>query len=103
MSGASKILIGSGAVDVPVDDEFDNVSFLSHFDGSNNGTNIAYDDSSASNHTISGSTSTGAYGNLWPTQGTFGPFARVDGEWSNYFALVICIFLKCKSKFDGNL
>ena len=77
MSGASKILIGSGAVADPVDDEFDNVSFLSHFDGSNNGTNIVYDDGSASNHTISVEGT--------PSQGTFGPFARPEGEWSNYF------------------
>ena len=77
MSGASKILIGSGAAGDPVDDEFNRVSFLSHFDGSNNGTNIVYDDGSASDHTIS---VTGT-----PSQGTFGPFARVDGEWSNYF------------------
>jgi len=77
MSGATKILMGSGGVDLPSDDEFDNVSFLSHFDGSNNGTNIAYDDSSASNHTVS---LTGT-----PQQGTFSPFSRVDGEWSNWF------------------
>ena len=69
--------MGSGGVDLPSDDEFDNVSFLSHFDGANNGTNIAYDDSSDSNHTI---TTVGT-----PPQGTFAPFARVDGEWSNYF------------------
>jgi len=77
MSGASKILMGSGGVDLPSDDEFNRVSFLSHFDGSNNGTNIVYDDGSASDHTIS------VTGN--PTQGTFGPFARPDGQWSNYF------------------
>lgn len=77
MSGASKILMGSGGVVLPSDDQFKNVSFLSHFDGSNNGTNIVYDDSSASNHTVS---LTGT-----PQQGTFGPFARPEGEWSNYF------------------
>ena len=77
MSGATKILMGSGGVVLPSDDEFNNVSFLSHFDGSNNGTNIVYDDSSASNHTISV--------NGTPSQGTFGPFSRVDGEWSNWF------------------
>ena len=88
MSAATKILMAASGVDTgPIDDEFDNVSFLSHFDGSNNGTNIVYDDSSASNHTISGSTSSGSYGNLSPTQGTFGPFARPEGEWSNYFGL----------------
>ena len=77
MSGATKILMGSGGVDLPSDDEFDRTSFLSHFDGSNNGTNIVYDDSSASNHTVS---LTGT-----PSQGTFGPFSRAEGEWSNYF------------------
>ena len=77
MSGATKILMGSGAVDVPSDDEFDNVSFLSHFDGANNGTNTVYDDGSASNHTIT------TAGN--PSQGTFGPFARPEGEWSTAF------------------
>ena len=29
MSGATKILMGSGGVDLPSDDEFNNVSFLS--------------------------------------------------------------------------
>ena len=79
MSGATKILMGSGGVDLPSDDEFNNVSFLSHFDGANNGVNNAFDDGSTGNHTVT------AVGNV--TQGTFGPFARVDGEWSNYFAL----------------
>ena len=55
------------------DDEFNRVSFLSHFDGANNGVNNAFDDGSASNHTIS------AQGSA--TQGSFGPFARPDGEW----------------------
>ena len=55
------------------DDEFNRVSFLSHFDGTNNGVNSAFDDGSASNHTIT------ANGNA--TQGSFGPFARPDGEW----------------------
>ena len=77
MSGSSKILMGSGGEVLPSDDEFDNVSFLSHFDGANNGVNNAFDDSSDSNHTVS------ITGN--PSQGTFGPFARPEGEWSNYF------------------
>jgi hypothetical protein len=77
MSGATKILMGSGGVDLPSDDEFDNVSFLSHFDGSNNGTNKVFDDGSSSNHTITTVGDT--------PQGTFGPFARAEGEWSNYF------------------
>ena len=63
---------GGGAV-LPSDDQFNRVSFLSHFDGANNGVNNAFDDSSSNNLTIS---NTGS-----PTQGSFGPFARPDGEW----------------------
>ena len=70
---AKKIMMGSGAVALPSDDQFNRVSFLSHFDGSNNGVNNAFDDGSDSNHTIT------ANGNV--TQGSFGPFARPDGEW----------------------
>ena len=65
-----------GAAGTPTgssDDQFNRVSFLSHFEGSNNGVNNAFDDGSASNHTIT------ANGNV--TQGSFGPFARPDGEW----------------------
>ena len=57
----------------PPDDEFNRTSFLSHFDGTNNGVNSVFDDGSASNHTIT------ANGDV--TQGSFGPFARPDGEW----------------------
>ena len=74
---AKKIMMGSGAVALPSDDQFNRVSFLSHFEGSNNGVNNAFDDGSASNHTIT------ANGNV--TQGSFGPFARPDGEWGVSF------------------
>ena len=74
---AKKIMMGSGAVALPSDDEFNRVSFLSHFDGANNGVNNAFDDGSASNHTVT------AAGNV--TQGSFGPFARPDGEWGVSF------------------
>jgi len=67
---------GTGLV-LPSDDEFNRVSFLSHFDGTNNGVNNVFDDSSSSNHTIT------ANGNV--TQGSFGPFARPDGEWGVAF------------------
>ena len=60
----------------PVEDQFNRVSFLSHFDGANNGVNNSYDDGSASNHTIT------AAGNA--TQGSFGPFARPEGYWANH-------------------
>tara|TARA_R110002167_G_scaffold239819_1_gene444961 strand:+ start:404 stop:2560 length:2157 start_codon:yes stop_codon:yes gene_type:complete len=65
---------GSGG---PSDDQFNRVSFLSHFEGANNGVNKTFDDASASNHTIA------ANGNV--TQGSFGPFARLDGEWGVRF------------------
>tara|TARA_R110002072_G_scaffold130560_1_gene269450 strand:+ start:408 stop:2402 length:1995 start_codon:yes stop_codon:yes gene_type:complete len=63
---------GGGAV-LPSDDQFNRVSFLSHFDGANNGVNNAFDDGSANNYTVT------AAGDV--TQGSFGPFARPDGEW----------------------
>jgi len=59
------------------DDQFNRVSFLSHFDGANNGVNNAFDDGSASNHTITANGSA--------AQGSFGPFARPDGEWGVSF------------------
>ena len=66
--------MGAAGTDAaPSDDQFNRVSFLSHFDGANNGVNNAFDDGSASNHTVT------ANGNV--TQGSFGPFARPDGEW----------------------
>jgi len=65
---------GAGVAPPEVDDEFNRVAFLSHFDGANNGDNKAFDDGSASNHTITDSVS--------PAQGSFSPFARPDGEWS---------------------
>jgi len=64
---AKKIMMGSGAVALPADPNFNLVGFLSHFDGSNSGVNNLFDDGSASNHTIT------ANGNV--TQGSFGPFA----------------------------
>ena len=59
------------------DDEFNRVSFLSHFEGANNGVNNSFDDGSANNHTIT------ANGDV--TQGSFGPFARPDGEFGVSF------------------
>lgn len=78
MSGFGYNVLGFGAnasgSSAPSEDQFNRVSFLSHFDGANNGVNDAFDDSSSNNHTIS---NTGS-----PTQGSFGPFARPDGEWA---------------------
>ena len=73
-----KIFMGAAGTPTGAsDDQFNRVSFLSHFEGSNNGVNNAFDDGSASNHTIT------ANGNV--TQGSFGPFARPDGEWGVSF------------------
>jgi len=67
------LLGAAGSSGDPVDDQFNRVSFLSHFEGSNNGVNNAFDDGSANNYTVT------AAGNV--TQGSFGPFARPDGDW----------------------
>ena len=61
----------------PSDDQFNLVSFKSSFEGANNGVNNVFDDASDSNHTITKN------GDV--TQGSFGPFARPDGEWSVEF------------------
>ena len=58
MSGFGYNVLGFGAnassaASLPSDDQFNRVSFLSHFDGANNGVNDAFDDSSSNNHTIS--------------------------------------------------
>ena len=71
------VFMGAAGGELPSDPSFNYVSFLSHFDGTNNGVNNVYDDSSSSNHTIT------ANGNV--TQGSFGPFARPDGEWAVSF------------------
>ena len=89
---AKKIMMGSGAVALPSDDEFNRVSFLSHFDGANNGVNNVFDDGSASNHTIT------ANGNV--TQGSFGPFARPDGEWGVDFEDGDSLGVASSSDFD---
>ena len=74
---AKKVIMGSGAVGEPSDDDFNTVGFLSHFDGANNGVNNVFDDGSTSNHTIT------AAGGV--PQGSFSPFSRPDGEWGVSF------------------
>ena len=67
---------GGGGVAAPpeVDNVFNSVTLLSHFEGANNGVNDVFDDGSADNLTIS------TAGNV--TQGTFSPFAVPDGDFS---------------------
>ena len=76
MSGFGYNILGFGGGGPPppeVDDGFNRVNFLSHFDGANNGVNNEFDDGSASNHSVTR--------NGDAQQGSFGPFARPDGEW----------------------
>ena len=86
---AKKIMMGSGAVALPSDDQFNRVSFLSHFDGANNGVNNAFDDGSASNHTIT------ANGNV--TQGSFNPYGT---NWAVDFSKDANPRLSCGSSSD---
>ena len=73
-SSFGKVFMGAAGTPTGAsDDEFNRVNFLSHFEGVNNGVNNAFDDGSANNYTVT------AAGNV--TQGSFGPFARPDGEW----------------------
>jgi len=81
MSGFGYNILGFGGGGPPppeVDEDFNRVSFLSHFDGANNGVNDAFDDGSADNLTIS------TAGNV--TQGSFSPHARPDGAWAVSFS-----------------
>ncbi len=79
-------------IEIPVDDLFNTVSALLHFDGTNNGVNNVFDDSSTSNHTIT------ANGDV--TQGSFGPFARSDGEWGVAFEDGDSLAVASSSDFD---
>ena len=73
---AQKLISASGATE-ETDDDFNITTSLMHFDGSNNGTNDAFLDSSDSGHTLT------RFGNT--TQGTFTPFSADDGKWSVEF------------------
>lgn len=66
--------MGSGAEE-PTDDDFNLVTGLYHFDGTNGGTNATFLDSSSNSLTI------GLNGNT--TQGSLNPFN--SGRWSNEF------------------
>ena len=70
-------LLGAAGTGSGEDLPSNRTSFLSHFEGSNNGVNNVFDDSSASNHTVT------ANANI--TQGSFSPFSRSDGKWGVSF------------------
>ena len=82
-------LLGAAGSSGPSDDQFNRVSFLSHFDGANNGVNNAFDDGSASNHTIT------ANGNV--TQGSFNPYGT---NWAVDFSKDANPRLSCGSSSD---
>ena len=94
MSGFGYNVLGFGAnassaAGGASDDEFNRVSFLSHFDGANNGVNNSFDDGSASNHTIT------ANGNV--TQGSFNPYGT---NWAVDFSKDTNPRLSCSSSAD---
>jgi len=65
----NKVFLGAAGTDTdtgPSDDAFNRVSFLSHFEGSNNGVNNAFDDGSTNNYTVI------VAGDV--TQGSFNPY-----------------------------
>jgi len=86
---------GAGVAGPEVDEDFNRTSFLSHFDGANNGVNEVFDDGSASNHTITKN------GNV--TQGSFGPFARPEGYWGAYFTGTAGDYINYASSADWSV
>ena len=79
----------SGGAVLPSDDQFNRVSFLSHFDGSNDGVNNVFIDGHSSNHTIT------ANGNV--TQGSFNPYGT---NWAVDFSKDTNPRLSCGSSSD---
>ena len=74
---AQKLISASGGVQEETDADFNITTSLMHFDGSANGNNSTYIDSSSTSKTLTCSS------NL--AQGTFTPFSADDGKWSVEF------------------
>ena len=74
---AQKLISASGATEETADADFNLVTSLYHFDGSNGAQNNTFLDSSDSGHSLTRN------GNL--TQGTFTPFSADEGKWSASF------------------
>ncbi len=77
---SEKLISASGGVQEETDDDFNLVTGLYHFDGSNAAQNNTFLDSSSNGFTV---TKTGTI-----PQGTFSPFSADDGKWSAFFAAV---------------
>ena len=75
---ARKIISASSATEEAVDDDFNLVTGLYHFDGSNGAQNNTYVDTSSTSKTLTKSGNT--------TQGTFSPFSADEGKWSAHFS-----------------
>jgi len=73
---AQKLISASGATE-ETDDDFNLVTGLYHFDGSNGAQNNTFLDSSSNGFTVTRAGST--------TQGTFSPFSAAEGKWSIEF------------------
>ena len=73
---ATKILMGSGDTEA-TDDDFNLVTQLYQFDGSNGAQNNTFLDSSSNAGTV---TTSGD-----PVQGTFSPFSAEEGKWGVEF------------------
>ena len=74
---AQKLISASGATEDPVDDDFNLVTGLYHFDGSNGAQNNTFLDSSSNSFSVT------RRGDA--TQGTFSPFSSDEGKWSIFF------------------
>ena len=77
MAFLAQKLISASGVQEETDADFNITTSLMHFDGSNNGTNNTYVDSSSTSKTLTCSS------NL--AQGTFSPFSADEGKWSVIF------------------
>ena len=73
---SEKLISASGGVE-ETDDDFNLVTGLYHFDGSNGAQNNTFLDSSSNGFTVTRNGDT--------TQGTFSPFSADDGKWSVEF------------------
>ncbi len=74
---AQKLISASGGVQEETDDDFNLVTGLFHFDGSNGAQNKTFLDSSSNSFSVTRAGSS--------TQGTFSPFCAEDGKWSVEF------------------
>ena len=73
---AQKLISASGATE-ETDDDFNLVTGLYHFDGSNGAQNNTLLDSSSESHTVTR--------NADIVQGTFSPFSAEEGKWAAEF------------------